>query len=379
MRIALLTNGIWPYVIGGMQKHSYFLAKYLARNKVEVVLLHTNQQKEKDPMVLEHFTEEEKKYIKAVLIPQPQSPYFPGHYVYRSWLYSKLIREKAREIGPVDFVIAKSTTAWSFFTKGNLLKAPIAINIHGYEFMQKKANFRSVLEGWMLRWPFVYVNRKADFVFSYGGRITEMIRKLKVPEQKIIELPAGIEKDWIAPAVQPAMGKRKFVFTGRFERRKGVQELQAAISSLVGKYEFEFHFIGPIPEPLQLRLPNVIYHGMVRDKDALQDILQQAHVLICPSYAEGMPNVILEGMANGCAIIATDVGAVRLMVDDSVGWLLPRSGVTEISGAMIAAIEANNDQVDELRRNAHEKVNQHFTWDSIINSTIQAISERIRN
>jgi glycosyltransferase involved in cell wall biosynthesis len=290
-----------------------------------------------------------------------------------------LIREKAREIGPVDFVIAKSTTAWSFFTKGNLLKAPIAINIHGYEFMQKKANFRSVLEGWMLRWPFVYVNRKADFVFSYGGRITEMIRKLKVPEQKIIELPAGIEKDWIAPAVQPAMGKRKFVFTGRFERRKGVQELQAAISSLVGKYEFEFHFIGPIPEPLQLRLPNVIYHGMVRDKDALQDILQQAHVLICPSYAEGMPNVILEGMANGCAIIATDVGAVRLMVDDSVGWLLPRSGVTEISGAMIAAIEANNDQVDELRRNAHEKVNQHFTWDSIINSTIQAISERIRN
>ena len=40
MKIALLSDGIYPYVVGGMQKHSYFLAKYLARNKINVDLYH---------------------------------------------------------------------------------------------------------------------------------------------------------------------------------------------------------------------------------------------------------------------------------------------------------------------------------------------------
>ena len=40
MRIALITDGIYPYVMGGMQKHSYFLAKFLAKNKIYVDLFH---------------------------------------------------------------------------------------------------------------------------------------------------------------------------------------------------------------------------------------------------------------------------------------------------------------------------------------------------
>ena len=45
-------------------------------------------------------------------------------------------------------------------------------------------------------------------------------------------------------------------------------------------------------------------------------------VLICPSYSEGMPNVILEGMSRGLAIIATDVGATDQLVDDTNGKLI---------------------------------------------------------
>jgi hypothetical protein len=42
MQIALITDGIWPYVMGGMQKHSYYLCKYLAQNKVNIHLFHYN-------------------------------------------------------------------------------------------------------------------------------------------------------------------------------------------------------------------------------------------------------------------------------------------------------------------------------------------------
>ena len=45
-------------------------------------------------------------------------------------------------------------------------------------------------------------------------------------------------------------------------------------------------------------------------------------ILLCPSYSEGMPNVILEAMSRGLAIIATNVGAIRLLVSEDNGVLL---------------------------------------------------------
>ena len=40
MHIALLTDGIFPFVIGGIQKHSYYLVKYLAQEGIKVDLYH---------------------------------------------------------------------------------------------------------------------------------------------------------------------------------------------------------------------------------------------------------------------------------------------------------------------------------------------------
>jgi len=45
MKIALLTDGVWPVVVGGMQKHTYYLSKYLMRQGVEIDLYYTHKQK----------------------------------------------------------------------------------------------------------------------------------------------------------------------------------------------------------------------------------------------------------------------------------------------------------------------------------------------
>ena len=62
MRVALVTDGIFPYVMGGMQKHSYYLCKYLVRMGVKVDLYHTNLNSY-DIHELELFSEEEKQHI----------------------------------------------------------------------------------------------------------------------------------------------------------------------------------------------------------------------------------------------------------------------------------------------------------------------------
>jgi hypothetical protein len=60
LKIALITDGIWPYVMGGMQKHSFYLCKYFAQNKINVDLIHFNQS-ELNINTLDVFTDEEKK------------------------------------------------------------------------------------------------------------------------------------------------------------------------------------------------------------------------------------------------------------------------------------------------------------------------------
>mgnify|MGYP000917428566 FL=1 len=71
MKIALITDGIWPYVLGGMQKHSFYLCKYLAQNGVQVTLVHFNQSSY-NIEELSVFSAEEKKNIRSVIVPIPK-------------------------------------------------------------------------------------------------------------------------------------------------------------------------------------------------------------------------------------------------------------------------------------------------------------------
>jgi len=71
MQIALITDGIWPYVMGGMQKHSYYLCKYLAQNKVNIHLFHYNNSNF-DVNKLEFFSDEERKYIQSSIVDFPK-------------------------------------------------------------------------------------------------------------------------------------------------------------------------------------------------------------------------------------------------------------------------------------------------------------------
>ncbi len=93
--------------------------------------------------------------------------------------------------------------------------------------------------------------------------------------------------------------------------------------------------------------------------------MRLSDVLVCPSYSEGMPNVILEGMANGLAIIATDVGAVGLMVSKNNGWLLDFPSVNNISRSLQQAIDCEDRLLDIMKRKSLDIVQERYLWNDI--------------
>lgn len=385
MRIALITDGIWPYVLGGMQKHSYYLCKYLAQKKVQVDLYHFNQSNY-DISKLEFFTEEEKAFITPTVIDFPKSLPFPGHYIYNSYKHSKLIFEAIKDsLQTYDFIYTKGFTGWYLIDQKNINKikcAPIGVKFHGYEMFQKAPDLKIKLQHiFLLRGPVKTISRKADIVFSYGGKITDIIKSIGVSANKIIELPSGVESTSHSGAILTVGETIKFLFLGRYERRKGIEELNTAILSTLSKDQkrkIEFHFIGPIPQEKQLQNNSIIYHGEIRDKVKLTGLIKNCDVLVCPSWSEGLPNVILEAMANGLTVIATDVGAVNVLVNDKTGYLISNSNSLEIKNAIEKICNSSNEEINTKKQAALNYIKQDFVWEILIDKFLEKIKKVIK-
>ncbi len=375
MHIALITDGIHPYVMGGMQRHSFYLAKYLAAAGHRVDLYHHNTSKY-DISQLEFFTAAEKANIRSFVFTFPNLGTTPGHYIRESYDFSKQIWSMFEKQSMPDFIYVKGFAGWELINqkKGGKKLPPIGLNMHGYEMFQPAPSWKERLKyALLLRAPVRFNVAHADYLFSYGGKITPIIESLGVARKRILEIPTGIAANWIADQPTSTFGIRKFVFVGRYERRKGLPELYRVLKKISAVVPFEFHFIGDIPSKDRWNDKRAKYHGKITDTNDLQKLLRSADCLVCPSLAEGMPNVIMEAMASGLTAIATDTGATSLMVNNETGWLIPVGDQNALQQAIKAVIDASDPQLVAKKTAALKLVRENFTWEKIIQQTIEKI------
>ena len=383
MKIAIVTDGISPFIVGGMQQHSYSLAKNLVLNGNEVTLFHFIKKGQLLPSeneVNKLFFNNELKFHKVFCFYFPNSVWFPGHYLYNSYRYSKLVYYSLKnDLNSYDFIYSKGFSGWKLLNekvKGNFI-TKVGVKFHGYEMYQYAPNFKIKLQHLMLR-PFVKkINLNADVVFSYGGKITQIIRNIGVSNSKIIEISSAIDSNWINYKKLTISNPLKFIFIGRYERRKGINEINEVIKIIDrANLKAEFHFVGPIPIKNRLKGGNVriIYLGEIIDEKSKISIYDNCDVLLCPSYSEGMPNVILEAMSRGLIIIASDVGAVNLLVGNENGILIKNSDSENILTAIKKIILFNKKTLIKMKKASISKVEYSFVWEKVVNHNIKLIS-----
>ncbi len=377
MHIALLTDGITPYVTGGMQRHSYHLARQLLQRGIRLTLVHAVAADAVIPSEDEvaKLLDAPTGKLKVMGFHFPKSNSFPGHYVRDSYRLSVEIYESmVDEWQHFDFIYAKGFMAWALLEKKKkgVHTAPVGVKFHGYEMFQKTKNFRSRLEQYLLRPPVTFINRNANMVFSYGGRITKIIENTGVNPDRIIEIGSGIDESWLADMPKPQDGKRKFLFIGRDEKRKGIKDLMDC-SIVFADTASELHWVGPLATQGQKDAGYSVYHGEVKDSDALMSIIDTCQILVVPSHAEGMPNVILEAMARGLAVIATDVGAVPMLVDSENGRRIPPAHKTALSQAIREFATMDASTLFKLRQGSIDRVRKNYRWSDVADETVSAI------
>lgn len=110
-------------------------------------------------------------------------------------------------------------------------------------------------------------------------------------------------------------------FVGRVCKEKGIFEL---VESAKKERSVNFHIIGPDENHLldNVSEPNIVYHGAMTHDDVIE-FLKNVDALVLPSYTEGFPLVVLEGMALGLPIIASNIASIPDMIEDKGGVLVP--------------------------------------------------------
>ena len=162
--------------------------------------------------------------------------------------------------------------------------------------------------------------RMADKVMVLDSMTESSLQRI-LPKHRFMVVPNGIVLGEIGAASKT--GKRAgqtVCFLGWVIPTKGIQELIDAwqVASRPG---WELRIAGPGDEEYRQALAGrladgvkVTFLGELPHEQGAK-LMQEAEVFVLPSYTEGFPNVILEAMAAGQAIVATRVGAIPDMLD----------------------------------------------------------------
>ncbi|MET3112943.1 glycosyltransferase involved in cell wall biosynthesis [Pedobacter sp. CG_S7] len=192
-------------------------------------------------------------------------------------------------------------------------------------------------------------------LFSHYNKLTNkciLFSSSKYSKADIIDAKEISDIDWQSPV--------KFLFVGRLVVNKGLNELINALSyiknydwslTIVGTGEYENEIKKLIHK---LKLTDRIHlKGNVPFGNELKYIYRDHDVVVLPSYFEGLPQVILEGMANGCLILATNVGGIPGVINNNQnGFLFEPRSINEIVKTL--NILPNVQNLTNVRINALE-------------------------
>jgi glycosyltransferase involved in cell wall biosynthesis len=389
MRWLILTDGISPFEIGGMQKHSYNLTKQLLKNGETVTLFHCVTRSKKLPTAEEVFAafgcnESVLELLTVKAFSFPNLGNMPGHYIRESYLLSCQYYESIQDsLSGFDVVFAQGFTGWKFIEEKRKKKGktvPVINHFHGLEMFQKTYGWRSAIQKWMLNGVAKWNVCNADATISLGGKINDILIKLGIPNDRILTISSGVDENWFADQPNPKGTVPKILFVGRYERRKGLKELIRAYKLVLkNKKDIQLSIVGPIPNHLKDHQSGLEYFGEVKDELQMKRIMDEHHILIVPSISEGMPTVILEAMSRGLAIICTDVGANRVMVSEENGWLIDHVSISEISMRLQNVLDLNQRKLNQMGSVSLEKVKQNWGWSQVGLNHINAIGEFLQS
>ena len=359
MHVLFLADGLFPFVVGGMQKHSTMLIKHLSP-LVDQMTVCTCGEINALPPSKEDILEElvtSKDNIQALTCAFEDLGKYPGHYLRASRKLSRTFLDLAGDLSQYDCIYAQGLTGDAFLRE----HPRVLVNLHGLNMFQPSFSWKEEIGKRMMRPLFTKQIRKSWKTVSLGGRLNDILVANGAIKEQIVVVPNGVDDFWFdTPRSARKTKEIRFLMVGRNDPAKGYKVLKEALTFI--DEPLEIHFVGDWPE-LESTHHNLTYHGVVRSKQQLMDVMDSCDILLLPSLSEGMPTVVLEAKARGLLVLATDLGS---MSELEMELLAP--GDAEQMARKITEIKKMEPD------SAHPILPESYRWSALAQETFKFLS-----
>ena len=240
------------------------------------------------------------------------------------------------------------------------------------EFAEARKESGPILGRLSARWP--------RYQISNSAFVAEAIRSANGPWSPlhIRVVRNGIDLERFAYSNWSASGKPSIVGVGSLLPLKRWDRILRVVRQVRSQgIDCSLTIAGEGPERASLERmaqdlgiqEHAVFIGATSD---VPELLRQSRLLVHASETEGCPNAVMEAMACGRAVLATDSGDVPLLVDDGkTGFVVSRGNDKALADRLVELV-TNPDLCMAMGRNGRKKAEREFDLHSLVTGTLDA-------
>ncbi len=189
----------------------------------------------------------------------------------------------------------------------------------------------------------------------------------------LAEDPGAVGEDGGGSGADPRVEPDLFVCVGRLCEQKGQHLLVEALALLKERgHDARLRLVGDGPMRAELEASaadrgvsdRVTFTGSA-SAAAVRGHLLAARAMVLPSFAEGLPVVLMEALAARRPVITTYIAGIPELVDAGCGWLVPAGSVERLADAMAEALAASPERLAELGTEGRRRVTESHDVEKI--------------
>lgn len=271
-------------------------------------------------------------------------------------------------------------TFWTHYSFAGAILAPF----FGRSFYWNCGMPWLYMRGWFEECIFRLALRRSMLVTGTKRMKNMYVREYRLSENRVWVLPNWISIDrfyaWAGrkKEARDLLGfpehARIILFLHHLSKRKGADMIAPVASYFTNDADILFVVAGAGPLQNSIKGSNIRYVGEVANED-VPIYFAAADIFFMPSEEEGFPHVLLEAMAVGVPIVASDVGGVREIVSSGVQKFITEQDVQEFQKNITLLL--NNSELRKILAREEMTWVQRYTIEKVKEQFIALISEKI--
>ncbi|MGC9004161.1 MAG: glycosyltransferase [bacterium] len=256
---------------------------------------------------------------------------------------------------------------------------PVVISEHWTGFATGKVSIVKFIKA-------KFAFERADIVCPVSDSLRRSIERLGIKANFRV-VPNVVDTSLFYPAGfnSPKKQRKNLLVVALLTHQKGISYLLEALAILKGnRSDFRLDIVGDGPlrgeyEEMVRRYALsefVQFHGL-KPKREVAEFMRRSDLFILPSLYENLPCVLIEAMASGLPIVATNVGGIPEIVSEEVGILVPPKDPQKLAEAISYALDhLERFSQDKISKKAREKYSYEAVGEVFSNLYREVIADK---